>query len=200
MLRGGLRSRQPDDHGINLDSMPEIGLTESMSVVSWGNDRIRMTRVKLLLLLLGAGALAIAEGVWAFSSDAEQRIRASGIVSEGVIDGLRSKGLVRVMIAFRAPGEKQTQARGKMLSRNRSLIASTGESILGRLKPGQFELRHRFETIGALAGRVTANGVLELVNHPSPSFRRRLSIFVRGRASVKFPRPGASMSTRRTSG
>jgi hypothetical protein len=61
-LRGGLRPRQPDDHGINLDSMSEIGLTESMSAASWWNDRIRMTRVKLLLLVLGAGALAMAEG------------------------------------------------------------------------------------------------------------------------------------------
>ena len=165
-----------------------------MSVVSWGNDRIRMTRVKLLLLVLGAGALAMAEGVWAFSSDAEQRIRASRIVSEGVIDGLRSKGFVRVMIAFRAPGEKQTQARGKMLSQNRSLIASTGESILGRLKPGQFELRHRFETFGALAGRVTANGVLELVNHPEVL---RVDIDAPGRGNLTEALPLTKMDSLR---
>ena len=125
-----------------------------------------MGRMKLPLFALIIWGLTTAEGAWALSGDMEQRLRASRIVSQEVIDGLRSKDMVRVMVAFRAPAGKQAQASKKILSRNRSLIASTGKSILGHVKPGEFELRHRFETIGALAGRVTANGILALVNHP----------------------------------
>ncbi len=133
-----------------------------------GHNFVRsIVRMKIALLVVAAALLATTDSAEALSGAGERRIRESKIVSESVINGLRSKDLVRVMVAFESTRGKSEQVRGKMLTGNRSLIASTGKSILGRLKPGDFKLRHRFEIMGAFAGEVTAEGVLALIKHPA---------------------------------
>jgi subtilisin family serine protease len=126
-----------------------------------------IVRMKIAMMLAAATVLAATDSAAALSGEGERRIRDSQIVSERVINGLRSKDLVRVMVAFESARGKSAQAGGKILTGNRSLIASTGKSILASLKPADFELRHRFEIIGAFAGEITANGVLALIKHPA---------------------------------
>jgi subtilisin family serine protease len=89
------------------------------------------------------------------------------VVAAEVIDALAADGSARVMIIFDVPhlraamilGEFDTEALGDR-------IDGTCQSILSDFGPGEFELRHRYRYVNAVAGELTAAGLLRLLANP----------------------------------
>jgi subtilisin family serine protease len=114
------------------------------------------------------GVLAIAAlafvGTSASASDGSGR---AGVVDPAVREALAAHGTARVMIAFEvaALGRAAPAERGSAAARE--AITAASEDLAGRFAPGEFTLRHRYGSVGALAGEITATGLERLLADPS---------------------------------
>ena len=91
----------------------------------------------------------------------------SGVVAPAVTEALAADGTARVMIAFEvaalermAPGARGTVAA-------REAISAAGEDVVERFGPSEFTLRHRYGSVNAVAGEITAAGLERLLADPS---------------------------------
>jgi subtilisin family serine protease len=123
-------------------------------------------------ILLGAALLAAPLAASRAGGDVSRHERAamldSGIVGAAVVDLLETEERARVMIAFAAPEAGSAARDGETpKARARRAIEATGGAILARMAPGDFVLEHRYRAIGALAGTVSARGLLQLLGDPT---------------------------------
>jgi PKD repeat protein len=88
------------------------------------------------------------------------------VVGPMVFDALETQDRVRVIAVFELPTSRST-LQGLDTPVARAEIKAVGQAILSDLGSDEFELRHRFESINALAGEVTRNGLQKLLANPS---------------------------------
>ncbi len=89
------------------------------------------------------------------------------ILGPGVQEALRQTGRASICIALREPGLAATEGRAP-LSGLRSAVADCQARVLAVLTPGEFQLRHRFEAVPGLTGKIFSEAALaRLANHPS---------------------------------
>jgi subtilisin family serine protease len=93
---------------------------------------------------------------------------ASGVVEQQLITALEDREPVRAIILFATPG---TPASSRIAlganPRDAAGIRSVGQAILDRFAPGEFELIRRFPSLGALAGRISREGLLRTLEDPN---------------------------------
>ena len=76
-------------------------------------------------------------------------------------EALRSRPRVRVVVALREPRTPVARLSGRIAE-----IQSTQAGVLAGLEPDDFKLTHRWASISALAGEVTATGLAKLLADP----------------------------------
>jgi subtilisin family serine protease len=76
-------------------------------------------------------------------------------------EALRSRPRVRVVVALREPRTPVARLSGRIAE-----IQSTQAGVLAGLEPDDFRLTHRWASISALAGEVTATGLAKLLGDP----------------------------------
>jgi len=127
-----------------------------------GIDMRRFALVCCVILsthvLLGASRAASAAGLSAAERAAVLR---SETVGAAVVDALASAETARVMIVLDVLVPEGNTALG------RSRIANAAHGALGRFGPGEFQLRHRFTSVNAISGDISARGLLRLSSDPN---------------------------------
>ncbi len=90
-----------------------------------------------------------------------QRLRDSPIVGRELVDALDAAPRARVMLVFAEPATKQARTRLRRRAAIRDTAAELADSVGGELA-----VRRRYGAIPALAGEITAAGVLRLMSDP----------------------------------
>jgi subtilisin family serine protease len=119
----------------------------------------------MFISVLAVRAIAAEARTASLSDRARVRMRRSGIVGPEVIAALETQEKVRVIIAFAVPGGlawQDEQEGNKQTLEAR--IAAVSRAIIREFAPGEFEVRRRFRSINALAGMISASGVLRLLD------------------------------------
>jgi subtilisin family serine protease len=83
------------------------------------------------------------------------------VVGPGVWEALETQETVRVMIVFGMPTESLSASSAQ------ATIKAQCDDILQIFRPGEFELLRRFEAINAMSGKITADGLRKLLDHPA---------------------------------
>jgi len=83
-------------------------------------------------------------------------------VGAGVEEALDAQGSVRVLVALEAPLE----ATPSLVAKRASLRAMQSD-VLRRMAPHEFELAHRYQSVPAVAGWVTREGLVRLLADPN---------------------------------
>lgn len=81
--------------------------------------------------------------------------------SADVLRELRERGRVRVIVALREPSGTLRD-----LTLHNAEVAATQANVLESLRPVEFRLTHRWESISAFAGEVTTSGLDKLLHDP----------------------------------
>ncbi len=108
------------------------------------------------------------DGAGAWSAVERQMLLASGVVDEQLIAALEDRDAVRAIILFAMPGAPASSRIAVGADpRGDGGIRSVGQGILARFAPGEFELIRRFPSLGALAGRISREGLLRTLEDPN---------------------------------
>ena len=99
------------------------------------------------------------------SEHARGRMLNSGIAGERLVAALDAAERVPVIILFATPASAARNATADPRAR-RAAIARAGHGIMRRLRQGDFAVRHQFENVNAMAGDLTADGLLRLLEAP----------------------------------
>lgn len=100
---------------------------------------------------------AISVVIWALAAGGAQ----AADVGARVVDELRARPRVRVIVALKEPTAPATN----LTLRNAEVEAVQG-NVLEGLRPGDFLLTHRWQSLNAFAGDVTLAGLLALLDDP----------------------------------
>ncbi len=119
------------------------------------------TAVTLATLVLTSPRVACA-----LEDAAAARMTASGRVGSGVVAALATAPKTRVMIAFDTPGAPTMAGADGRVFRN-AAIAAASDRILARLGIADFDLRHRYRSVNAVAGEISAGGIVKLLDDPT---------------------------------
>ena len=113
-------------------------------------------------VLLTHGAIGDSPAANAAGLSAAERaaVLGSETVGAAVVDALDSEETVRVIIILDVPGLEGHTAPG------RSRVKTAADAAIGRFGSGEFQLRHRFTSVNAIAGDVSAAGLLRLSSDP----------------------------------
>lgn len=120
------------------------------------------------------------------------------VVAREVIEALAVDGTARVLVAFDVPQLDESLARGAFDAKavgNR--IDEARERLLRGLGPGEFAIRHRYRHVNAMAGDVTAAGLLRLLAGPAVS---RVDLDVGGTGHLNQARPLAGVDAVQSAG
>jgi hypothetical protein len=91
----------------------------------------------------------------------------AGFADAWLLDALEGQGSARVLIAFSTPGSRgRLRAVRASNLRARQEINEAADRILAGFAPGEFQLRGRFRSLGAMAGSVDARGLARLFRDP----------------------------------
>jgi hypothetical protein len=120
-----------------------------------------------VVLLAVVHASPASTGVAPFSNAERAYIEASGVVDPRLIDAFTVQDRVRVIIVFAADPPSPAPA-GVTLARAErwAAVASVGQSIVDSLAVEEFTLTHRYQTINAIAGKITGPAMLRLLDDP----------------------------------
>jgi subtilisin family serine protease len=103
----------------------------------------------------------------------------AGEVGEGVTDAIQTDGYANVVIALKEP--PSAKAPVIVLPTLTSEIASVQDAVLSALAPSDLIVKHQYEAVPALAGRVTEAGLANLVADPNVL---RIDLDIGGTASL----------------
>jgi subtilisin family serine protease len=119
---------------------------------------------------------------------------ASQKIGSGVIEALQVDGHAHVMIMLAEP---VTMSRGADLTTMRKAVAKAQGAVLGRLYASDYSARRTYQTIPALAGRVTQTGLAKLVADPTVV---KIDLDVGGTGSLATSVPLIGVDTRHAQG
>jgi subtilisin family serine protease len=114
------------------------------------------TAIGVLLLAAAGGHAAAAPLV----PQARAQLRRAGVVGEALLDAFDRQDRVPVMITFAEPAGQGMGAGARRLA-----ARAVRQSVLRTLAPDQFDVTHVLDSIAAVAGIVTAEGLLRLSGH-----------------------------------
>ena len=118
-----------------------------------------------LLTLLSAG-VGVANAA-PLSGEARTKIRRSRIVGESVIAALEGHEKARVMVALTVPPTAGLAASSGDRRAAKTLMRNVQRELINAMAPGDFEAVQQFDSIGALAGKVSAAGLMRLLDDPA---------------------------------
>ncbi|MFI5394576.1 MAG: S8 family serine peptidase [Candidatus Binatia bacterium] len=97
------------------------------------------------------------------------RMLNSGVVGSAAVEAFAVQEKVRVMIAFAVPNPEINRSEGRHAAAfsMRAAIDAVRTNVLSTLAPADFELRHAFLSVNAVAGDITPSGILALLDHPN---------------------------------
>jgi subtilisin family serine protease len=122
-------------------------------------------RTALALALLALPAPALGAG---WSAAERQVVLASGIASHQLLDALETQEKVRAVIVFSvASGGGALGGAAFLTAPVRTEIETVGHRIVHSFAPDEFDLRWRYQSINALAGSISASGLLRLLDDTS---------------------------------
>jgi len=82
-------------------------------------------------------------------------------VGVGVREALDAEGKVRVLVALKPPPDE-----ARTLTARRSSVQAMQRNVLARVGPDMFEEVHHYESVAAMAGMVSREGLTELLANP----------------------------------
>lgn len=109
------------------------------------------------LLLLAGGSERLPASL---PPQARSELRRSGVVGETLLDAFDRQDRVPVMITLAEP-----VSRGRSARQRRLAARALRQSVLGTVASGQLEVTHSLDSIAAMAGVVTGEGLLQLARH-----------------------------------
>jgi cysteine-rich repeat protein len=125
-----------------------------------------MRRLAQVVFSLGLTLHAGQSAAASLGSPERERLAASRSVGAKVVRALETREKVRVLIAFSVPPATASRAPSSTASASRARIALAADRILGRFAPGEFDLARRYGSIQAVAGSISAKGLLKLLDDP----------------------------------
>jgi subtilisin family serine protease len=112
----------------------------------------RLHRVALGLVAIVALPSADARAGW--NEEDRLRLAADGRVDAALIDALDAADEAPIVVVYRQPGGPAGTVS------NRSAVA---DGLLAALRPGDFRVAHRYESVNGMAGRISRGGLLRLL-------------------------------------
>jgi subtilisin family serine protease len=89
-----------------------------------------------------------------------------GVVDPAVRETLAAQGTARVLIAFAVPALARLGPEALGTEPARAAIGAACEGLVAGFEPGEFTLRHRYGSVNALAGDLSAAGLERLLADP----------------------------------
>jgi Subtilase family len=129
--------------------------------------RIFALTSSLIIVGLAITSPAVAQG--SLSPDQREILAKSEKVGESLLVALGKSDRVSVIITFNVPELRALQAgglQGRDLDTAAEAIKEVGDYLLSSLSPGELEVRHRFQSVSAIAGVVQASALPRLIEKP----------------------------------
>jgi len=98
---------------------------------------------------------------------ARRRLVNSRLIGESLVTALEVEDRVPVIISFAAADAAMRDNAIPDPGARDNAIDRAGRGIIQRFRDGEFAARHRFENINAVAGDITTDGLLRLLDDPS---------------------------------
>jgi hypothetical protein len=129
--------------------------------------RILTLTSSLIIVGLAITSPAVAQG--SLSPVQREVLAKSEKVGESLLNALGRSDRVSVIITFNVPELRALQAgglRGRDLDTAAEAIKEVGDYLLSSLSPGELEVRHRFQSVSAIAGVIQASALPKLIEKP----------------------------------